>query len=235
MSGAQDGAGAQALSSRTGCGAVNGRFTVVRGSWAMMIRHGVRHLLLALAGAATALAAAPDAAAQACDTPSGLPVPRFVTLKFSEVRGRTGPSVNHAVRWDYARAGLPMEVVAETADWRRVRDPQGEETWMHRRTLSGRRGVEVREPMELHARPDLNAPVTARAEPGAILWLERCRTGWCRLESDGVRGWAEAETLWGVYAWELASGPGALEAADQPCYRSASGEEGELIPASGAR
>lgn len=151
------------------------------------------------------------AAGQACDTPSGLPVPRFVTLKFEDVRGRSGPSLNHAVRWDYHRAGLPMEVVAETADWRRVRDPGGEETWMHRRTLSGRRAVEVREAADLHARPDTDSPVAAKAEAGAFLWLERCRAGWCRLESEGVRGWTRAETLWGLYDFEL---EGDVDAAD---------------------
>lgn len=201
----------------------------------MMIRHGVKAFLAACLGGATALAAAPEAVAQGCDTPSGLPVPRFVTLKFSEVRGRTGPSVNHAVRWDYARAGLPMQIVAETADWRRARDPDGEETWMHRRTLSGRRAVSVREPSRLHARPDQTAPVTANAEPGAVLWLERCRLGWCRLETDGIRGWAPADGLWGVYDWELASAPGALEAAEQPCYRSDPDEAGPDDPAPRSR
>lgn len=173
-----------------------------------MIRHGVLFAVLAALGAASLPA---PARAQACDTPSGLPVPRFVTLKFEDVRGRSGPSLNHAVRWDYARAGLPMKVVAETADWRRVRDPGGEETWMHRRTLSGRRAVEVREAARLHARPDAESPVAASAEPGVFLWLERCRAGWCRLEDDGVRGWARAETLWGLYDFELDGDAGSAE------------------------
>lgn len=166
------------------------------------------------------------ALAQTCDTFSGLPVPRFVSLKFEEVRGRAGPSFSHPVRWRYLRVGLPMQVVAETADWRRVRDPGGEEVWMHRRTLSGRRAVWAIEPVSLKARPDEASPDVAAVEPDAVLWLERCRNGWCRLEAAGQRGWARGDAFWGVYADEAAPSP-ALEGAEAACYRSAS-EPAEL-------
>jgi SH3-like domain-containing protein len=72
-------------------------------------------------------------------TPSGQEVPRFVSLKFDVANGRSGPSRAHPVAWRYVRAGLPVEVIAETPDWRRVRDPDGEVTWMHRSIQSGRR------------------------------------------------------------------------------------------------
>lgn len=170
-----------------------------------------------LAASSALLAAAAPAWAQQCDTPSGQPVPRFVTLKFSEVRGRIGPSTSHPVRWEYRRPGLPVEIVAETAEWRRVRDPHGEESWMHRRTLSGRRAVHVVQETGLHTRPDAESPETARAEPGAILWLERCRSGWCRLESDGLRGWVVAAYLWGTYAHEQAVMAGPETPAGPPC------------------
>lgn len=166
----------------------------------MSLRSALAPLIMAsIAG----LAVEAPAFAQTCDTPSGQPVPRFVTLRFNDVRGRVGPSTSHPVRWEYRRAGLPVEIIAETEEWRRVRDPQGEESWMHRRTLSGRRAVEVREQTGLHARPDGESPLTAEAQPGVILALERCRLGWCRLEADGHRGWVRASALWGVYPYEL--------------------------------
>ena len=79
--------------------------------------------------------------AQECDTHSRLPVPRFVSLIADQVYGRSGPSRSHAIRWEYLREGLPVEVIAETEDWRQVRDPDGEETWIHRSMLSGERFV----------------------------------------------------------------------------------------------
>tara|TARA_R110000868_G_scaffold13584_2_gene63179 strand:+ start:20981 stop:21541 length:561 start_codon:yes stop_codon:yes gene_type:complete len=135
-------------------------------------------------------------------TPSGQAVPRFVSLKFDVANGRSGPSRGHPVAWRYVRAGLPMEVIAETPDWRRVRDPEGEVTWMHRSILSGRRSVITLEETPLRARAEIEAPAEAVAEAGVILMLERCRTGWCRVEAQGYRGWARADALWGVYASE---------------------------------
>lgn len=110
----------------------------------------------------------------------------------------------------YQRAGLPVQIIAETPDWRRVRDPDGEEVWMHRRLLSGRRAVRALNEADMLARPEDEAALVARIEPGAVLWLERCRAGWCRLEAGGQRGWAEAAAFWGVYADE-AEPSGALE------------------------
>lgn len=172
--------------------------------------------LLALFAAA---AATPHAAAQSCDTFSGLPVPRFVSLRFNEAAGRAGPSEDHPIAWMYRRAGLPVQVIAETPDWRRVRDPDGEEVWMHRRLLSGRRAVRALSGADMLARPEDEAALVARIEPGAVLWLERCRAGWCRLEADGQRGWAEASAFWGVYMDE-AQPSGALEGSERPCYRT---------------
>ena len=174
-------------------------------------------LILLLSG----LLAPESASAQTCDTFSGLPVPRFVSLKFNETRGRAGPSFSHPVAWLYQRKGLPMEVVAETPDWRRVRDPEGEEVWMHRRTLTGRRSVWASEATRLLSRPDTDASLIADVEAGAVLWLERCRAGWCRLEADDRRGWARADAFWGVYPEETQPSP-ALEGEQASCYRSAS-------------
>jgi len=61
-------------------------------------------------------------------TPSGFPVPRYVSLKVGKVNGRTGPSRQHAIAWQYRRKGLPLVVVAETEMWRKVRDVTGDET-----------------------------------------------------------------------------------------------------------
>ena len=71
--------------------------------------------------------------------PSGLPLPRFVSLKSGRVNSRIGPGVNYAVDWMYLKPGLPMEIIQEYDNWRRVRDPDGAEGWINQSLLSGRR------------------------------------------------------------------------------------------------
>ena len=72
-------------------------------------------------------------------TASGLPVPRFVSLKSDRVNVRAGPTKDHDVAWVYNRAALPVEMTAEFENWRRIRDWEGAEGWVYHSLLSGRR------------------------------------------------------------------------------------------------
>ncbi|NNC37023.1 MAG: hypothetical protein EX271_01070 [Acidimicrobiales bacterium] len=137
----------------------------------------------------------------ASKTPSGFPVPRYVSLKYSNSNGRTGPSSAHPVAWNYKRRGLPMIVVAETEQWRKVRDVNGDESWMKRRLLDGRRMVLARTEIILRAKPRSDSKGRAIAAKGALLDLEGCEpTGWCRVESEDGRlvGYALQNLLWGA-------------------------------------
>src|SRR5271166_4566254 len=74
---------------------------------------------------------------------TGLPVPRFVSLKSDRVTVRAGPTKDQDVRWVFTRLALPVEVTAEFENWRRIRDREGAEGWVYHSLLSGRRTVLV--------------------------------------------------------------------------------------------
>jgi SH3-like domain-containing protein len=133
-------------------------------------------------------------------TPSGLPVPRYVSLKFDEVNARAGPGDDYRLLWIYRARGLPVQVVAETAEWRRVCDPEGGLAWVHKRTTDGRRMV-----MNIHAAPAAlrrspkpTSSVVAALNPRALAALIRCSKGWCKVKADDDAGWADADELWGM-------------------------------------
>ncbi len=132
--------------------------------------------------------------------PSGLPVPRYVALKFDEVNARAGPGEDHKVLWVYRTKGLPVQVVAETRDWRRVCDPEGGLAWVKGRVTDGRRTVmRVQEkPVAMRAQPKLEAKTEAYLSGKAIASLDRCEGGWCRVKAGGRKGWTPENELWGV-------------------------------------
>lgn len=136
----------------------------------------------------------------ASKTPSGFPVPRYVSLKVGKVNGRTGPSLEHAIAWQYRRKGLPLIVVAETEMWRKVRDISGDESWMHKPALSGLRRALVLRETTLHSKPKDRSRVTAIIERNALLELEECNeNNWCKVRAaDGYKGWTQRDTLWGA-------------------------------------
>jgi SH3-like domain-containing protein len=130
---------------------------------------------------------------------TGLPLPRFVSLRASEARARRGPGLDHRVDWLYRRQGLPLRVTAEHGHWRRVEDIEGAGGWVHYSLISGARTVIVTSEMaELRRRPDVEAPLVARLESGVLASLGECRDGWCRLTAGGHRGWAPSQGLWGM-------------------------------------
>ncbi len=160
----------------------------------------------ALIGLALAVLALPDVAAAAPrnpeDTPSGFPVPRYLSLKFDKVNARAGPGDDHQVLWVYRARGLPVQIVAETREWRRICDPEGGVAWVHRRVIDGRQTALTLgpEPVALRRRPRAEAEITAYVNPRSIAALDKCDKGWCRLSLEGVRGWTPETALWGVAA-----------------------------------
>ena len=132
---------------------------------------------------------------------SGLPVPRFVSLKSGEVYLREGPSPQHRVQWVYVRRGLPVEVIAEYDVWRRIRDADGVTGWVHKGMLDGRRSVMMTagDNVALRGAPAGDAPVVAYAEAGVIARLKACGGGFCEVEARSISAYVPRERIWGVY------------------------------------
>lgn len=135
---------------------------------------------------------------------TNLPMPRYVSLKSSEVNVRRGPSLSHRIDWVFQRRNMPLQVVAEYGHWRRVIDREGQGGWVHYTMLSGSRTVIVDEDMMvLRARPDASAPENAILEAGVIAELDECNLSWCWLKAGGYKGWAPKSVLWGVEPDEI--------------------------------
>ena len=173
----------------------------------MAVRHGRFMIVWARAAVAAivVLTFAVAAAQAAGDTaPSGLPVPRFVSLKVDRVNVRGGPDKDHDVSWIYTRVGWPVEITAEFENWRRIRDSDGSEGWVYHSLLSGKRmaAVQLKSKTDLaplHAKPDAESAVLARLQSGVLGSVRHCNGSWCRLTGDGFDGWIEQHRLWGVY------------------------------------
>jgi SH3-like domain-containing protein len=138
---------------------------------------------------------------------TGLPVPRYVSLKSDRVNLREGPSKSHRSSWVFERAGLPVEVTAEFDTWRKIRDSEGSEGWVLHSLLSGRRTALVApwkkdQTLPLLRQPRPDSEVVANLQPGVIGSVKRCDGQWCRIYGDGFDGYEQQSNLWGVYPGE---------------------------------
>jgi SH3-like domain-containing protein len=128
---------------------------------------------------------------------SHLPVPRFVSLKTEGANGRHGPGLEHRIDWVYQRAGLPLQITGESGPWRRVRDPDGDQVWMHAQNLETRRTVYVTASATLRRDARVGARAVAILAPGVVGALTACDDDWRRVAVGGRVGWVENTVLWG--------------------------------------
>lgn len=199
-------AGAKPLD-RTGAGTLRQARRIAGAGLALALTagFGLSHLLASLP--AHAQAEVPGAQSGPVGRVSGLPVPRFVSLKADKVNVRSGPTRDHAVAWVFTRAGLPVEITAEFETWRRIRDADGAEGWVYHSMLSARRTALVSpwskgEPTALREQPTADSAIKAKLEPGVLGKVDHCNGKWCRFFDSGFDGYVEQERLWGVYPGE---------------------------------
>jgi SH3-like domain-containing protein len=154
--------------------------------------------------AMTWAAAARAAGDGATGAVSGLPIPRFVSLKADRVNVRSGPNKDQDVRWVYTRAGMPVEITAEFENWRRIRDWEGAEGWVYHSLLSGKRSAVVvpslkNDLVPLYESPDIESAVVARLQSGVLTLIKSCNGKWCQVSGKNFSGWIVQERLWGAY------------------------------------
>jgi SH3-like domain-containing protein len=165
-----------------------------------------------IGGASLIPSGAQSGESSAAPTGSGLPVPRFVSLKSDRVNLRKGPGTEYPTSWVYRRAGLPLEIVKEFEAWRQVRDAEGVTGWVLQSFLSGRRTALVLPWDRKTGKPPPVVPIrssdsdysniVANVEAGVIADLHTCDGRWCRVTVDDYSGYIEQKKLWGVYEGE---------------------------------
>ncbi|MBE9605364.1 hypothetical protein IAI18_10840 [Acetobacteraceae bacterium H6797] len=135
---------------------------------------------------------------------TGLPLPRFAALRSDEVNMRAGPGTRFPIEWTYQRRDLPVEITREFQEWRRIRDMDGTEGWVHQATLAGRRTFMVRglPGSEVILRRDASADsaAVARMRPGVVGRIRSCaaRAEWCEAQVSDHRGYVRRSDIWGI-------------------------------------
>lgn len=142
---------------------------------------------------------------------SGLPLPRFVSIKANKVNMRVGPGIDYKVDWMYTKSGLPLEILQEFDNWRKVRDSEGAEGWISKSLLSGKRTAivapwkkgETNGFITMKNDPSSDASIIAKMEPGLVVKVSTCQNSWCQVEANSIKGYAPQSQLWGVYPDEI--------------------------------
>lgn len=128
----------------------------------------------------------------------------FRTLKSDEVNVRTGPGLRYPIAWVYKRQYLPVKIVERFEYWRKIEDFEGEEGWVHKSLLSGKRyGMANRQQIvKIYRKPNASSSVVAQIERHVIVMLSECNARWCKIHHGDIKGWMQKKKLWGVKSKE---------------------------------
>ena len=133
------------------------------------------------------------------------PVPRWASLKSDDINLRTGPGTRYPIQWIYHREGLPVEVIEQFGDWRRIRTNDASVGWVHESMLSVKRYVIITgaaaQVVRYDPRPD--ARPMMKVDPHVVARLVECERDWCRIQAASHKGWIAKTALWGVYPDEI--------------------------------
>ena len=136
--------------------------------------------------------------------PSGLPVPRFVSLKYGEVNVRVGPGKRYPIRYVYKREHLPVQVIEEFAHWRKISDYEGSSGWVHKGALDGNRTAIIMDKTQnLYSAPDATSKNVMRAGKLVIGSLQKCEPDWCQIDINSRKGWIRKSDIWGITREEV--------------------------------
>lgn len=139
---------------------------------------------------------------------TALPIPRFVSIKAAPANVRAGPGIDYPLKWTFVRRALPVEIVAEFGNWRRIRDWEGKQGWVFGPLLSGIRTALVApwsgaKSVSLRSDTATDAPVVAIMQPTVLVRIIRCDGKWCKVKAGTRQGYVRQTKLWGAYPGEV--------------------------------
>ena len=145
---------------------------------------------------------------------TGLPIPRYVTLKSTEVKMRVGPGKKYQTSHIYQCINQPLKIIAEFDNWRKVTDIDNTQGWIHQSLLSGvnyviinDNKISIKKDLEkgllknqslIFKAPDENSPPIIKVEFGTLARVIKCESEWCKVRIEKYNGWIRKINIWGV-------------------------------------
>ena len=140
---------------------------------------------------------------------TGLKIPRFVSLKSNNSNLRVGPGENYPIKLKYIVANTPVEIIDEYIDWRKINDYEGNNGWLHKSLIKGKRFAIVNTPYQ-EGLQVFNKPKgknIGKIGKKNVLEVKTCLMNWCKIKYRKNTGWVNKLNLWGIYDSETINIP----------------------------
>ena len=121
----------------------------------------------------------------------------YLMLKNSKVNVRMGPGLDYPVKFIYKKKNLPVKVIDNKENFRKVIDHKKNSGWIHISQLKKVNSVIVLSNRILFKKPTFNSKPIANIESGKLFVLAKCKKNWCKVSSQNYSGWINMNNVWG--------------------------------------
>ena len=121
----------------------------------------------------------------------------FLSLKKNKVNVRYGPSFESPVKFIYKKINLPIKLIDQKENWRRIIDLKNNSGWIHQSQLKKINSIIPIENRILFKKPSIFSKPIAKIKKGRVLILQKCEGDWCKIKSENFKGWIKTEKIWG--------------------------------------
>ena len=133
------------------------------------------------------------------DTPSS-EKDYFLTLKYNRVKVRQGPSFEYPVKFIYKKKYLPIKIIDNKDNFRKITDLKNNNGWIHVSQLSKKKSaINIHNLSIIFKKPNIYSQPMAKLEKGKIVIVKKCKEDWCKIITNDYKGWIFKNYLWGNF------------------------------------
>ena len=122
----------------------------------------------------------------------------FLSLKNDKVNVRYGPGFDYPVKFIYKKKFLPIKVIDEKENFRRIIDHKKNSGWIHRIMLRKLNSLIVLEEKIIFKKSSKFSKPLAKLAKGRLVIIKKCKINWCRIETGDYIGWIDTKNVWGI-------------------------------------
>ena len=122
---------------------------------------------------------------------------KYLSLKNKLVNVRYGPGFHYPIKYVYKKIYLPVEVIDQKENFRRIIDFKKNSGWIHISQLKKSNSLIILESKILFKKPTRFSKPLAKLEKGRLLIIKKCKNKWCQVTTDNYKGWIDTNNIWG--------------------------------------
>ena len=122
----------------------------------------------------------------------------FLTLKYNKVKVRQGPSFKYPVKFIYNKKYLPIRVIDSKDNFRKIIDLKNNNGWIHISQLTKKKSaINIHDLSIVFKKSNIYSQPIAKLEKGKMVIVKKCKEDWCKIVTNGYKGWIFKNSLWG--------------------------------------